>query len=124
MTSRQLAVACAQGSDDKKAEDITILDVRKLTFICDFFVIATTQSERQSKAISEGLQSDFKKEGIRLLSADGLRSGKWALLDFGVVVMHFFQGKMREFYDLVSLWAEAPRIKWKPRARPRRRKAK
>lgn len=112
-TSRQLAVACARACDDKKAETIVILDLRKLTFLCDYFIVATTQSERQSRAIADGLQQTLKPKGIRLLSTEGIRDGKWALLDFGDVVVHLFQGEHRIFYDLESLWADAPQVSWK-----------
>ena len=119
-TSRQLAQTSARACDEKKAQNVVILDVRKLTSICDFFVIATTQSDRQSRAIAMDMERSFKQKGIRIRGSEGLRSGGWALLDIGDAVLHLFHGDRREFYDLDSLWGDAPRIAWCP-ARKRRK---
>jgi len=121
-TSRQIALACALACDEKKAEDVAILDVGKLTIICDYFVIATMMSERQAAAIAEDLRMKLKEKGVRMLGSDGLREGRWAVLDFGAVVVHLFLGELRRFYDLESLWAEAPGLRWKT-PRPKRRKS-
>lgn len=112
--SRALAIDAARVCDSKKAENIVILDIHGMTFICDYFVIATTSSSRQSKAIAEELIPDFKARGYRPVSTEGLRDSKWMLIDFGGIVVHLFQPQEREFYDLESHWAEAKRLRWKP----------
>lgn len=116
--SRQTALACAEVCDDKKAENIVILDLRKLSFISDFFVIATTQSDRQARAIAEEIQIQFKQKGIRILGSEGLQDGKWVLLDYADVVVHLFLGESRAFYDLESHWSDAPRLTWKAKPSP------
>ena len=124
--SRQLAVACAKICDDKKAENIVILDVRKLTFITDYFIICSTDNERQSHAIAEEISVSLKKEGIRPVGNQGPeRDGVWVLQDFGDVVVHVFLRDQRDFYDLESLWADAPEVKWKraPRKTSKAKKA-
>ncbi len=117
VTSRTLAVACAKLCDDKKADNIVILDVRKIAFFTDFFVIATTTNERQSKAIAESLRIELKHKGHQCLSnGNGAGSdGRWVLQDFGDVVVHLFNGEARSFYDLESLWADAKTLAWLPK---------
>ena len=117
VTSRTLAVACAKLCDDKKADNIVILDVRKIAFFTDFFVIATTTNERQSKAIAESLRVEMKHKGHQCLSnGTGAGSdGRWVLQDFGDVVVHLFNGEARSFYDLESLWADAKATAWQPK---------
>ena len=117
-TSRQIAVACARLCDDKKAADIVILDVRKLTFIADYFVLCSTTNERQSKAIADTVYAEMKAKGHRAIS-NGRHGadGRWMLQDFGDVVVHIFEAGARKFYDLDSLWADAKLIAW---SRPRK----
>jgi len=117
--SREQALRCARICDEKKAEDIVVLNLRKLTFLTDYFVIASTRSERQSRAIGDEVRLDFKGRGVRLLGAQGIDASKWALLDFGDVVLHLMLPEQRAFYDLEGLWADAARVKWSP-SRPRR----
>jgi len=115
-TSRQLALRCARIAEDKKASDIAILDMRKLTYFTDYFIICSSDSERQSKAIAEELEHVLKQEGIRRVGAH-IEAGPWILADFGDVVCHIFLREVRSFYDLESLWCEAPSLEFKPRKR-------
>ena len=110
-------MAAARICDDKKVSDVVVLDLRKLTFLTDFFVIGSVQSERQARAVNDEMRPTLREKGYPPLGEEGLRNGKWALLDFGAVVIHLFQDDQREFYDLESLWGDAPRITWKPRSR-------
>lgn len=117
-TSRTLALGCARICHDKKASDITILDMRQLTFITDYFVICSTESDRQSKAIAEALEEFMRARGRRRVGEEP-RPGSWVVQDFSVVVCHIFTKEARGFYDLESLWQEAPRVAFKPAARKR-----
>ncbi|HEU4338858.1 MAG TPA: ribosome silencing factor [Planctomycetota bacterium] len=116
-TSRQLAVACARIADDKKASDIVVLDLRKLNGITDYFVICSALNDRQSRAIAEEVAMDMKRKGLRAFGVEGHRGAPWILEDFGDFVLHVFRENHRKFYDLESLWADAPRIKWEAKAR-------
>ncbi|MBI2931579.1 MAG: ribosome silencing factor [Planctomycetes bacterium] len=115
VTARQLALTCAKICDDKKAENVTVLDVRKLTFITDYFILCSTQNERQSHAIAEEISVKLKSKGLRPVgnSHAAQRDGVWVLQDFGDVVVHILREDQRAFYDLDSLWADAPRVTWK-----------
>ncbi len=112
MTSRQLAIRIARICDDKKAEKITILDVRKLTFLTDFFIVASTRHERQSRAIAGEIRKSMKELEIQELGQDARKASQWVLQDFGDVVIHLFKADQRDFYDIESLWLDAPHIKW------------
>lgn len=114
-------MACARICEDKKATEIVILDVRKLNFLTDYFVICSTQNERQSRAIAEEMHVRLKAEGRRRVGSEGERDGLWVLQDFGDVVIHIFRGDQREFYDLDALWADAPQMKWKAAAKAPRK---
>jgi ribosome-associated protein len=97
----------------KKAIDLVVLDVRKLSSIADVFIICSGRSNRQVSAIAEHIQVDLKKHGIKPLSVEGKKKGHWALLDYGHVIMHVFYEPVRSFYDLESLWIDAERIETK-----------
>jgi len=98
-----------------KAEGVLVLDVRKLTVITDFFVLASTRGPRQSKAIAEELQRDSKEHDLRELGREGHGDSQWILQDFGGVVVHLFAEDQRSFYDIESLWADAPQLAWAKR---------
>lgn len=95
---------------DKKASDVTLLDVGKVTTIADYFVIATGTSDRQIGAVSSGIQERTKELGIRLLHAEGVPADGWVLLDYGQVIVHIFGSEQREYYDLARRWQEAPTL--------------
>ena len=97
----------------KKAIDLVVLDVRKLSSIADVFIICSGRSNRQVSAIAEHIQVDLKKHGIKPLSVEGKKEGHWVLLDYGHVIIHVFYEPIRSFYDLEGLWIDAERIKTK-----------
>ena len=94
----------------KKAMDLVVLDVRKLSSIADVFIICSGRSNRQVLAIAEHIQVDLKKHGIKPLSVEGKKEGHWVLLDYGHVIIHVFYEPVRSFYDLEGLWIDAERI--------------
>ena len=94
----------------KKAMDLVVMDVRKLSSIADVFIICSGRSNRQVMAIAEHIQVDLKKHGITPLSVEGKKEGQWVLLDYGHVIIHVFYEPVRSFYDLEGLWIDAKRI--------------
>jgi ribosome-associated protein len=94
----------------RKAIELVVLDVRGVTDVAETFMICSGRSNRQVTAIAEFIESELKKTGIRPLSAEGVKDGQWALIDYGYVVIHVFNEPVRRFYDLESLWADARRI--------------
>jgi len=89
-----------------------VYDLRGVTDIADFFVIASGESRRQLQAIASGMQEAAGEFDEKLLGLEGLDVGNWILLDFGDCVVHLFQKDVRRFYDLDMLWGDAPRVKW------------
>ena len=78
--------------------------------VSEFFVIATARNKRQMSAIANQIRVDLKQEGMKDLRVEGHGTDRWVLLDFAVCVIHVFDEQTRSFYDLESLWADAPRI--------------
>ena len=97
-----------------KAQDITILDLREISEVTDYFVICTVDSSRQLRGIWHRIRGDLKKAGHRPLGEEGLDASKWILIDYNDVIVHIFLAEFREFYDLELLWGDAPRVKWQP----------
>ncbi|HLY73399.1 MAG TPA: ribosome silencing factor [Planctomycetota bacterium] len=112
-TPRQLALIAAEICDDKKAKDIIILDVRKVTTISDYFIICSTSNERQARAIAEELRLKMRELGKVQMGVEGMQDGRWVLQDFADIVLHVFHESQREFYDIEGLWADAKQVRWK-----------
>lgn len=105
-----MAVLVRRFADDKKAEDIVLLDISKLSSVSHYFLIAHGNSDRHVRAIAENIMDEMKKLKMPVLHAEGMQDGKWVLLDFGAVIAHIFYRETREFYGLERLWGEAKRI--------------
>ncbi len=103
-----LAKRAAELVLEKKCEQVKILDLRGLTSVTDFFVIATADSERKAKAAAEHLNEELKADNERPLHIEGMDTMHWILLDYVNVVVHIFMPDERRFYDLESLWSDAP----------------
>jgi ribosome-associated protein len=95
---------------DKKALEPILLDVRELCSFCNYQLVLSGRSDRQVDAITDGITSGLKLEGMRPLGAEGARTGQWSLLDYGDFVIHVFLHSAREHYDLEGLWNDAPRV--------------
>ena len=109
--SLQLAVAAARAAADNRGQNIVLLDLRELTPVFDYFVIATGTSGRQLRAISEDIDNLLEKQlGDKRMGVEGFQDSKWILLDYGSVVVHLFDAEMRTFYDLENLWGAAKRV--------------
>lgn len=106
------AILCARVASDHKARDILVLDMRGITPLYDFFVIATGSSRRQIHTLSEEIDAAMRAAGDHRLAIEGYEGSKWVVQDFGDVVVHVFDAPTREYYSLEDLWADAPRIDW------------
>jgi len=109
-TARPTALAIARAGLDKKAEDVTVLDVRGLTSYADYFVVMTADSDRQAGAIADHVEQTMKAQGVAKVGVEGYEGGRWILVDYGDVVAHVMNRESRGFYDLEGLWADAPRF--------------
>jgi ribosome-associated protein len=109
--STALAERVAEIASDKKAIDIRVIDLRGIVSYTDFFVICSGNTERQAKAIHDGIYEELKnRSSERLLPrrTEGDREARWILLDYWGVVVHIFTPEAREYYRLENLWGEAP----------------
>jgi ribosome-associated protein len=109
LTPLQLARLLRSAALDKKAWDPVVIDVRDKTSIADYFVICEGETDRQVKAIADGMVEAAKAKAVRPLAVDGYEDAAWILLDFDSVLAHVFLPGERSFYDLESLWAPAAR---------------
>jgi ribosome-associated protein len=105
-TSRELAVAVCKALADKRGKDIVSLYVREKTDLCDYFVIASGSNAPQIRAMGERVEELVEKElGIVPTRTEGVRDGRWAVVDYGDVIVHIFNDETRLFYHLERLWA-------------------
>ena len=91
---------------EKRALDIIIIDVRKITTLTDFFVICTSESEPQTRAITDHIHKQMKEDGMRAWHIEGYENLDWVLLDYVNIVVHVFSRESRSYYDLERLWAD------------------
>jgi ribosome-associated protein len=112
MDSKKLALLCRELADNKKAEDISVLDVREISTITDYFVIVSGTSEPHLRAISEEITEKLKAEyHISPRAVDGSVHAAWVVVDYFDVIVHIMRADVRERYDLDSLWGDAPRVR-------------
>jgi|SRR5436309_4875757 len=112
MQSRKLALLCGELADSKKAEDIAVLDVRKISTITDYFVLATGTSEPHLRAISEEIKDKLREDhDLKPRAVDGTLQTAWLVLDYFDVIVHVMRADVRDRYDLESLWGDAPRVR-------------
>lgn len=111
--ARELAIKCAKICDQKKAENIVILNLTRQNFITDYFVICTTDNPRQARAIATELSTTLKQKEVKLIATEGENEGRWIVQNFGDVWVHIFDKDLREYYDLEGLWGDVPKVRWK-----------
>ena len=118
MDSKKLALLCAELADNKKAENIVILDVRELSSVTDYFVIASGTSEPHLRAIVDEISDRLREnEELRPKAIDGTLHTAWVVLDYFDVIVHVMRSDVRERYDLETLWGDAPRLSAKKKAK-------
>jgi ribosome-associated protein len=121
MDSKKLALLCRDLADNRKAEDIVVLDVRDLSTVTDYFVIVSGTSEPHLRAIVDEITDELRDEhDIRPRAVDGTLHTAWIVMDFFDVIVHIMRKDVRERYDLETLWGDAPQVKPKKTARKAR----
>src|SRR5437762_6149846 len=101
-------------ASEKKAVDLTVLDLRSIASFTDFFVLATGGNKRQVQAIADEVVEQLKRSGTRAARVEGYQNAEWVLVDYGDFIVHVFDEKARRFYDLERLWREARRVDVSP----------
>src|SRR5580658_9048703 len=125
MDSKKLALLCREYADNRKAENIVVLNVAKVSSVTDYFVIATGTSEPHLRAITDEITDKSRDEfGLCLLAIYGSPRDPWRVLDYFDVIVHVMRAEVRERYDLEGLWGDAPsvmpksKVARKPKGRP------
>ena len=109
----QRASMCARVAEENKARNVVILDMRGITPLFDFLVLATGVSRRQIHTLAEEIDAAMHAEGEQRLSIEGYQAGNWVVQDYGDIVVHVFDKDTRDYYALEDLWADAPHMDWR-----------
>ncbi|MFZ5974442.1 MAG: ribosome silencing factor [Bacillota bacterium] len=112
MTSEQQVRLVCDAMMDKKGEDIVVLDIRGMSILADYFVICSGKSTLQVQAISDAVDEQLEKAGVRVRRREGYDQGRWIVLDTGDVMVHLFNFEEREFYKLERLWMNGDNIEY------------
>ncbi|WP_099468235.1 ribosome silencing factor [Konateibacter massiliensis] len=108
--SKEMTKIAFQALDDKKAEDIRIIDISGVSVMADYFIIANGTNENQVKALVDNVQEELYKAGYESKQVEGYRSGSWILLDYGDIIVHIFSKEDRLFYDLERIWRDGKEV--------------
>ena len=103
--------AAAQAALDRKAIDLRILHLEKVSDFTDYFVVMSGSNERQVQALADGIVETLRERKLRPLHVEGMRNARWVLLDYGDFLVHVFDEERRHFYGLERLWGDAPEVK-------------
>ncbi|GAF35989.1 ribosome silencing factor [Lentilactobacillus farraginis] len=110
MDSKEISQIVVRAADSKRAHDIVVLDMQKVSLMADYFIIADANSNRQVKAIADEVIDQVEANEVHVYSVSGKETANWILIDLGDVVVHVFQKDTRDFYNLEKLWSEAPLV--------------
>jgi ribosome-associated protein len=110
----QRAFVCARTATDNKAREVMVLDMRGISPLYDFFVLATGSTRRQIHMMAEEIDAAMAAEGEKRLGIEGYEAAKWVVQDYGDIVVHVFDAEARSYYALDDLWADAKRVDCEP----------
>ncbi len=110
--AQQFAVGVARLAAEMRVEDVSVLDLRGLSTLTDYFVVGTGSSDRQMHAVLDKIEAHARQVGRRPFKVADTRAASWILADYVDVVVHLFDAEHRSYYDLDSLWGDAPRVEW------------
>ncbi|GAM13329.1 MULTISPECIES: ribosome silencing factor [Bacillaceae] len=108
MSERELLITAVKAADDKRAEDIMVLNMKGISLIADYFVICHGNSDKQVQAIAREIREKAEEQGYNLKRMEGFDEARWVLIDIGDVVVHVFHKEERSYYNLERLWGDAP----------------
>lgn len=110
MNSNEIAKLAIAALEDKKAEDIKVIDISEVSVIADYFIIANGTNRNQIQTLSDNVEEKLGKAGVELKQVEGYDSANWVLLDFRDVIIHIFDKDNRLFYDLERIWRDGKMI--------------
>ena len=104
--AKEMAKVAYHALNEKKGEDIKIIDISEISVLADYFLIANGTNENQVRALVDNVEEEMHKHGYSLKQREGYTSGKWVLMDFGDIIVHIFDRDSRQFYDLERIWRD------------------
>jgi ribosome-associated protein len=108
MDERELLITAVKAADDKRAEDIVVLNMKGISLVADYFIICHGNSDKQVQAIAREMKEKVSENGMQIKRMEGFDEAKWILVDLGDVVAHIFHKDERSYYNLERLWGDAP----------------
>ena len=108
--SKNMVRLAYQALDDKKGEDIQVIDISQVSVLADYFIIANGNSESQVRALVDNVEEELGKAGYDMKPREGYGSGNWVLMDFGEIIVHVFDKENRLFYDLERIWRDGKHV--------------
>lgn len=108
--SKLMAKLAYKALDDKKGEDIKVIDISEISVLADYFIIANGSNDSQVRALVENVEDELSKEGFEVKQREGYGLGNWVLLDFGSIIVHVFDKENRLFYDLERIWRDGKAV--------------
>lgn len=108
--SKEMARIAYHALDDKKGEEIKIIDIAGVSVLADYFIIANGSNESQVRALVDNVEEELHKAGYSVKQREGYGTGKWVLLDFGDIIVHVFDKENRLFYDLERIWRDGKAV--------------
>ncbi len=108
--AKKMARIAYKALDEKKGEDIKVIDISGVSVVADYFIIANGNSDSQVRALVESVEEELDKAGFELKQREGYGTGSWTLLDFGDIIVHIFDKENRLFYDLERIWRDGKSV--------------
>jgi ribosome-associated protein len=122
LTPVERALKCAELAYDKKAFDICVRNISRVSSIADYMVIISGSSDKQNQAIADNIRTGLKKFG-KVNDIEGAKDGRWIVMDYGDVLVHIFHDQIRRYYDLDGLWGMAPELELPPEIKASRKES-
>jgi ribosome-associated protein len=111
VNSKEKAMQAGKYGEEKKAMDLAVIELKGLTDIADYFVVASGTSERHVRTVADNIEKGMKEMGVKPYSLEGYAQGRWVIIDYKDIIVHVFLEPLRELYDLESLWIEAKKYR-------------
>ena len=108
--AREMAKIAYQALEEKKAEDIRVINIEQVSVLADYFLIASGTNRNQTQAMADNVEEMLHKAGYQPRQTEGYQTANWILMDYGSVVVHIFQAETRKFYDLERLWKDGRQL--------------
>lgn len=107
---KEMALLAVQALEDKKAEDVCVIDISEVSIVADYFIIAGGNNKSQIQALSDSVEEKLGKAGYPMRQIEGYQTANWILLDFGDIIIHIFDRENRLFYDLERIWQDGKKV--------------